>query len=118
MLMLHAWMRDELAVHGAFIDAFYYSPYHPDGKVERFRLAHADRKPGPGMILRALADLEIDKEKSFLIGDKQSDIAAAKAAGIPGFLFAGSNLAAFIDECRRRRSDAVMGQQAGGDLAS
>ena len=116
--VLHAWMRDELAVHGAFIDAFYYSPYHPDGKVERFRLDHIDRKPGPGMILRALADLEIDKEKSFLIGDKQSDIAAAKAAGIPGFLFAGGNLAAFVDDCRKRRGGAALGLHAGGEQAS
>jgi D,D-heptose 1,7-bisphosphate phosphatase len=116
--ILHAWMRDELAVHGAFIDAFYHCPYHPDGKVERFRLAHIDRKPGPGMILRAFADLEIDKEKSFLIGDKQSDIAAADAAGIPGFLFAGGNLAEFVDDYRKRRSGAALGLQAGGELAS
>jgi D,D-heptose 1,7-bisphosphate phosphatase len=116
--VLHAWMRDELAKHGAFIDAFYHSPYHPDGKVERFRLDHVDRKPGPGMILRALADLEIDKEKSFLIGDKQSDIAAAEAAGIPGFLFAGGNLAMFVDDCRKRRAGAALGLHAGGEQAS
>ena len=115
---LHAWMRDELAVHGAFIDAFYHCPYHPDGKIERFRLAHIDRKPGPGMILRALADLEIDKERSFLIGDKQSDVAAAEAAGIPGFLFAGGNLAEFVDQCRKRQAGAELGLHAGGELAS
>ena len=55
---LHAWMRDELAKYGAVIDVFYHCPYHPEGKVERFRLSHIDRKPGPGMILRALAELE------------------------------------------------------------
>jgi D-glycero-D-manno-heptose 1,7-bisphosphate phosphatase len=70
------------------------------------------------MILRAFADLEIDKEKSFLIGDKQSDIAAAEAAGIPGFLFAGGNLAEFVAECRKRRVGAALGSQAGGELAS
>ena len=70
------------------------------------------------MILRALADLEIDKEKSFLIGDKQSDIAAAEAAGIPGFLFAGGNLAAFVDDCRKRRGGAALGLHAGGEQAS
>jgi D-glycero-D-manno-heptose 1,7-bisphosphate phosphatase len=105
-------------VHGAFIDAFYHCPYHPEGKVERFRLAHIDRKPGPGMILRAFADLEIDKDKSFLIGDKQSDIAAAQVAGIPGFLFTGGNLAQFVDQCRKRRIGAALGLQAGGELAS
>ena len=96
---------------------FYHCPYHPDGKVERFRLAHIDRKPGPGMILRALADLEIDKEKSFLIGDKPSDIAAAEAAGIPGFMFAGGNLAEFTDDCCKRRAGPALGLHAAGELA-
>ena len=103
---LHAWMRDELAKYGAFIDVFYHCPYHPEGKVERFRLSHIDRKPGPGMILRALTDLEIDKDRSFLIGDKQTDIAAAEAAGIPGFLFSSGNLADFVEECLKRRPSA------------
>ncbi len=116
--VLHAWMQDELAVHGAFIDAFYHCPYHPEGRVERFRLTHIDRKPGPGMILRALADLEIDQDKSFLIGDKQSDIAAAQAAGIPGFLFTCGNLAQFADECLKRRTGAELGLHAGGDRPS
>jgi D-glycero-D-manno-heptose 1,7-bisphosphate phosphatase len=115
---LHAWMQDELAKHGAFIDAFYHCPYHPEGRVERFRLSHIDRKPGPGMILRALADLEIDKDRSFLIGDKQTDIAAAEAAGIPGFMFAASNLAEFVDECLKRRTGAASSLRAGGDRPS
>src|SRR5262249_27863643 len=50
---LHAWMRDALAAHGAVVDAFYHCPYHPEGRVEQFRRSHIDRKPGPGMILRA-----------------------------------------------------------------
>jgi mannose-6-phosphate isomerase len=103
---LHAWMRDELAKHGASIDAFYHCPYHPEAKVERFRSSHIDRKPGPGMILRAFTDLKIDKDRSFLIGDKQTDIAAAQAAGIPGFLFSAGNLADFIEECLKRRPSA------------
>ncbi len=116
--VLHAWMQDELAAHGAFIDAFYHCPYHPDGKVERFRLTHIDRKPGPGMILRALSDLEIDKDKSFLIGDKQSDIAAAEAAGIPGFLFTAGNLAQFVDACLKRRTGTDLGLRASGECPS
>jgi D,D-heptose 1,7-bisphosphate phosphatase len=96
---LHAWMNDQLAAHGAFVDAFYHSPYHPDARVARFRRTHADRKPGPGMILRALSDLDIDKNRSFLIGDKKSDILAARNTGIPGFLFTGRNLNEFLDRC-------------------
>ena len=78
VLALHAWMRNELAAQGAIVDAFYYCPYHPEGRVEQFRKRHIDRKPGPGMILRAFADLDLDKAASFLIGDKESDIAAAR----------------------------------------
>jgi D,D-heptose 1,7-bisphosphate phosphatase len=86
---LHAWMSDQLAAYGAFVDSFYHCPYHPQARIERFRRTHADRKPGPGMILRALSELDIDKNRSFLIGDKESDIVAARGAGIPGFLFGG-----------------------------
>src|SRR5262245_18465428 len=100
---LHAWMRDELAAQGARIDAFYYCPYHPEGRVEQFRKSHIDRKPGPGMILRAFSDLAIDREGSFLIGDKESDIAAARAAGIPGFLFGGGDLLDFVERCLAER---------------
>ena len=101
---LHAWMQDQLAAQGAFIDAFYYSPYHPEAKLAQYRANHVDRKPGPGMILRAIADLDIDKSRSFLIGDKAIDMEAARAAGIMGFLFAGGNLAAFLEE---RLADGV-----------
>jgi D,D-heptose 1,7-bisphosphate phosphatase len=94
---LHAWMQDQLAAKGAFIDAFYYSPYHPEGRIEKYRQAHFDRKPEPGMILRAIADLHIDREGSFLIGDKETDIEAARRAGIRGLLFTCGNLAEFLD---------------------
>ena len=50
MWALHAWLQDCLAKEGAFVDAFYHCPYHPEASVERFRAAHIDRKPGPGMI--------------------------------------------------------------------
>lgn len=96
---LHAWMQDQLAAKGAFIDAFYYCPYHPRARVKRFRRQHIDRKPEPGMILRALSDLHIDRQRSFLIGDKKIDVEAARRAGIRGFLFTGGNLATFLDKC-------------------
>jgi D-glycero-D-manno-heptose 1,7-bisphosphate phosphatase len=106
---LHTWMNDQLAAHGAFVDAFYHSPYHPEARVEKFRRTHVDRKPGPGMILRALSDLNIDKNRSFLIGDKESDIAAAHSAGIPGFLFTGGNLDEFFGSVSAGR-EAKCGQ--------
>jgi D-glycero-D-manno-heptose 1,7-bisphosphate phosphatase len=99
VVVLHDWMQEQLAAEGAFIDAFYFCPYHPNARVERFRSDHADRKPNPGMIFRALADMQIDKDRSFLIGDKESDIKCAENAGIDGFLFTGGSLSAFVDDC-------------------
>jgi D,D-heptose 1,7-bisphosphate phosphatase len=96
---LHEWMQDELAVQGAYIDAFYHCPYHPDARVDRYRASHVDRKPGPGMILRAANDLPIDLSRSFLIGDKESDLEAARRAGLRGFLFDGGDLASFVGDC-------------------
>jgi D-glycero-D-manno-heptose 1,7-bisphosphate phosphatase len=59
------------------------------------------------MIFRALSDLDIDKNRSFLIGDKESDIAAAQSAGIPGFLFTGGNLNEFLDKCLPAASESM-----------
>lgn len=92
----HDHMRAELAKHGARIDAIYTAPHHPDATVAAYRADHPDRKPRPGMLLKAFAELPIEKEGSFLVGDKPSDIEAAKAAGIPGHLFESGDLDAFI----------------------
>ncbi len=92
----HAHLRDRLASEGARIDAIYTAPHHPDASVAAYRADHPDRKPRPGMILRAFADLDIIRDGSFLIGDKASDIAAAAAAGIPGHLFTGGDLDGFV----------------------
>ncbi|MGO8976253.1 MAG: D-glycero-beta-D-manno-heptose 1,7-bisphosphate 7-phosphatase [Steroidobacteraceae bacterium] len=99
MHALHNWIQDRLMESGAFIDAFYYCPYHHEAKVDKYRRRDDSRKPGPGMILQACSEFGIDKDRSFLIGDKDSDIAAAHAAGIPGFLFSGGDLDKFLDEC-------------------
>lgn len=78
----HAHMNAALHEQGARIDAFYYCPYHPDGQVSEFAIDHEDRKPAPGMILRAMRDWNVDPARSFLIGDKESDAQAAEAAGL------------------------------------
>ncbi|PZU10300.1 HAD family hydrolase [Sphingomonas sp.] len=82
----HMHMQALLAAEGARIDAFYYSPYHPEGSVEPYACDHDDRKPGPGMLLRAMRERPIRHDGSFMIGDKQSDVEAADRAGIPGLL--------------------------------
>lgn len=79
----HAAIQARLAEEGARIDAFYVAPYHPDGTVARFAINHPDRKPGPGMILAAMAEWPVDRARAVLFGDKGSDMEAAARAGIP-----------------------------------
>lgn len=96
----HAAMQAALAEHGAHVDAFYYCAYHPDGTVAEFAREHEDRKPDAGMILRAMHDWPVDRRGSFMIGDKDSDAAAAAKAGIPSRLIAANvgDLAAAVRE--------------------
>ena len=82
----HAHLSAKLAAAGAHIDGFYYCPYHPEGTVADYAIEHEDRKPGAGMILRAMREWDVRAEGSFLIGDKPSDLEAAAAAGIDGYL--------------------------------
>jgi D-glycero-D-manno-heptose 1,7-bisphosphate phosphatase len=97
MHKVHEALNAHLATAGAHVDAVYFAPHHEDAKVERYRHPdHPDRKPNPGMILRAMADFPIDKARSFLIGDKPSDLEAARRAGIAGHLFEGGDLDALV----------------------
>ena len=70
------------AATGARIDGFYYCPYHPEGTVEKYKREHEDRKPRPGMLLRAAKDLKIDLAQSWMVGDGLRDIEAGRAAGV------------------------------------
>jgi len=94
---LHAVMRAQLAEIGAHIDAIYVCPFHADAVIPAFAHPnHPDRKPNPGMVLRAIAELGLDPARTVLIGDKASDLEAAARAGIAGALFPGGDLEAFV----------------------
>lgn len=97
MLRLHEWMCAELERSGARIDRIYHCPFHEDGTIARYTKNSFDRKPKPGMLLQAMTDFPVDKDRSFLIGDKPADVEAARAAGVAGFLFAEGNLASFAE---------------------
>ena len=97
MQALHDWMNAELAKRGARIDRIYHCPFHAEGRLERYRRDSYDRKPRPGMLIQAMTDFPVLRERSFLIGDKEADLEAAKAAGIAGFLFTGGDLSAFAE---------------------
>jgi D-glycero-D-manno-heptose 1,7-bisphosphate phosphatase len=97
MHRLHGKMREELAAAGAHLDAVYFAPQHPAAELDHYRHPDPpDRKPNPGMILRALADWPIDRDRSILIGDKPSDLEAAARAGVRALLFEGGDLQAFL----------------------
>lgn len=97
MHAFNAHLAATLAAAGGRIDAVYACPYHPDAVIPRYRVDHPDRKPRPGMILRAIAEHGIDPSASFLIGDKESDMEAARRAGVAGHLFPGGNLEDFVE---------------------
>jgi len=94
--LLHDWMRAELSAQGARIDDLRYCPHHPDGSVAGYLDPCECRKPGPGMILDLMQHWPVRRAGSFVIGDRESDIEAAEAAGLPGFLFAGGDLHEFV----------------------
>ena len=83
----HAHMQDDLAAHGAHIDAFYFCPHHPEGIIKPLSVPCRCRKPAPGMLEQAAREWPIDISASFLIGDKDDDMAAAAAFNIRGIKF-------------------------------
>ncbi len=97
MHAVHAALGAHLAAAGGHIDAVYFAPHHEDAVLDHYRHPdHPDRKPNPGMLLKAMADFPIDPSRSFLIGDKESDVEAARRAGVKGYLFEGGDLDAFV----------------------
>jgi D-glycero-D-manno-heptose 1,7-bisphosphate phosphatase len=94
---VHAAMAADLAAQGGRLDAIYVCPFHEDGVVAEYRVAdHPDRKPNPGMVLRALADFRLDPAQVLLVGDKPSDLEAARRGGVRGVLFEGGDLEGFL----------------------
>lgn len=79
---LTRWMLGVFDERGAPIDRVYHCPYHPTAGLGDYRRESFDRKPNPGMLLRARDELSLDLAASAFIGDKDSDMAAGRAAGV------------------------------------
>jgi D,D-heptose 1,7-bisphosphate phosphatase len=93
---LHAELQRRLRAVGAHVDDIRYCPDHPDGTVERYRRSSDWRKPQPGMLLDLMRCWPVDRELSFAVGDRDTDVAAGEAAGLRSFLFPGGNLDEFL----------------------
>lgn len=74
-------MNEYLKIN-AGVDAVYFCPHHPDGKVKQYKKICKCRKPEIGLIEQACKDFNIDMDKSYMVGDRASDILAGKKAGI------------------------------------
>ncbi|PKH02642.1 D-glycero-beta-D-manno-heptose-1,7-bisphosphate 7-phosphatase [Psychromonas sp. MB-3u-54] len=79
---LTEWMDWSLADRGVDIDGVYYCPHHAEKGIGEYKIDCDCRKPKPGMLISAIADLDIDASQSILVGDKVSDLQAGLAAGI------------------------------------
>jgi len=79
---LRDWIAAEFGRHGVAIAAAYHCPDHPTEGIGAYRRENSWRKPGPGMILQAAIDLDLDLARSWLVGDRESDIIAGRAAGV------------------------------------
>jgi len=73
-----------LEAQSARLDAVYACPHHASGRGVFAVPNHPARKPNPGMLLRAAADLDLDLRQSWMVGDKTIDVEAAKRAGLAG----------------------------------
>jgi D-glycero-D-manno-heptose 1,7-bisphosphate phosphatase len=80
---LSRWMMRRFTEAGAPINAIYHCAHHPSEGLGAYKLDCQCRKPRPGLILQAAADLCIDIQYSILIGDNVSDLVAGQRAGIP-----------------------------------
>jgi D-glycero-D-manno-heptose 1,7-bisphosphate phosphatase len=96
---LMQWMELQFARERAPLDAVYFCPFHPTHGVGEYKREHPDRKPGPGMLLRAEHDLGLDLAQSVLVGDRCTDVLAGNAAGVGRvFLLLGTEEVACVGE--------------------
>ena len=83
---LHAVIDARLAAGGAHVDGWYFCPHHPEALIEDLRAVCGCRKPAPGLLLDAARDHGIDLARSWIVGDKWSDLQAGQRTGGRGIL--------------------------------
>lgn len=83
---VHRHIAALLGAGGARIDAYYYCPHHPDGKVAGYAIRCECRKPNRGLVDRAAGEFGIDPARSFVVGDRWLDVGLARTIGARGIL--------------------------------
>lgn len=86
VIKLHTWINKKLKAHGAHIDEFFYAPYFKESKFKKYREKQFLRKPDTGMFSKIIANWQIKKNMSYMIGDSDTDIIFARNANIKGIL--------------------------------
>lgn len=90
-LSLNDWMIKDLARKGINIAASYYCPHHPEAVIPQYRKKCKCRKPGIELFEKAIADLDIDQNNSYAIGDRERDLFICVHRKIKGFLIDSDN---------------------------
>ena len=107
--LIHKRLIDHFGARGVPIERIYYSPFHEEGVVEKYRKSDPSRKPEPGMLLQAAADFQIDLEASYMVGDSSRDIVAGIRGGCKTALVRTGNGDTALTELKERgmRADLV-----------
>ena len=114
---IHAELRRQLEEQGASLDAIYYCPCHPEGTVAPYVRECIDRKPSPGMLVEAAADLDLDLNASWMVGDSGRDIEAGRRGGCQTILLAAGKQGGQAGDCSPDHLAGNMMEAAGIILA-
>lgn len=99
VISLHDYINQILVSYNVCIDGFYYCPHYIDGIINRYSKKCICRKPDIGLFIKAQHDYDIDLSNSYMIGDKYSDIEAAKNAKLKkAFLVKNNNLMQIVSK--------------------
>jgi D-glycero-D-manno-heptose 1,7-bisphosphate phosphatase len=80
--LLTDWMRAQFASEGVTITSVKFCPHHPEAITAKYQLQCACRKPEPGMLKEAIAELKLDPAQSIMVGDRATDMHAGHRAGV------------------------------------
>ncbi|MBO5650372.1 MAG: D-glycero-beta-D-manno-heptose 1,7-bisphosphate 7-phosphatase [Selenomonas sp.] len=95
---VYDWMNKELAKIGAHLDALFYCPHHPQGKIPAYTQSCKCRKPDTGMVDEACEIFNIDRARSFFVGDSITDMECAQKAGVTGIFYKAGSLLSCVKE--------------------